>query len=331
MILSASMDELRLSIIIPFYNVELYIAQCLDSVYQQDIPEDEYEVICVNDASPDHSRDIVLEYQKRHSNLILVEHEVNKKLGAARNTGRRVARGKYIWNVDSDDMVAPNCLSEMLEICEKNELDVLLFSFKRQIGDELKERGSYPWKEDACVYSGLSFWKLQGMRNQAEISPVWTQLYCKNYLDDNGIYSPEINMGEDVPYTYASILRAKRMMACNLPYYVYRLNMASLSAEVRKTPTPESLYENCFGCGKLLYGLLRFVSPMEQDIRQSIVNVSRAVVLEYKDIFRRMDGIRQKRFARLCRKGFLSDVFLFGLFNRLQLREHLRFLFTGRL
>ena len=92
---------IRLSIIIPFYNVEKYIAECLDSVYNQDISEEEYEVICVNDASPDNSRNIVLEYQKKHSNLTLVEHEVNKKLGAARNTGRKIARGKYIWNVDS--------------------------------------------------------------------------------------------------------------------------------------------------------------------------------------------------------------------------------------
>lgn len=96
----------KLSIIIPFYNVKQYIAQCLDSVYRQDIPEEEYEVICVNDASPDHSRDIVLEYQKRHKNLVLIEHEHNKKLGAARNTGRSIARGKYIWNVDSDDYIA---------------------------------------------------------------------------------------------------------------------------------------------------------------------------------------------------------------------------------
>ena len=119
----------RLSIVIPFYNVEKHIAECLDSVYNQDIPEDEYEVICVNDASPDHSRDIVLEYRKKHSNLILIEHEVNKKLGAARNTGRRVARGKYLWNVDSDDMIAPNCMKEMLETCEENDLDLLLFCF----------------------------------------------------------------------------------------------------------------------------------------------------------------------------------------------------------
>ena len=112
--------ELRLSIIIPFYNVERFISECLDSVFDQDIPLSEYEVICVNDGSPDHSRDIVLQYMERFPNLHLIEHEKNKKLGAARNTGRTIAKGEYIWNVDSDDKIVPNCLSEMLKTCEEN-------------------------------------------------------------------------------------------------------------------------------------------------------------------------------------------------------------------
>ena len=84
----------RLSIIMPFYGVERYIRQCLESVYQQDIPESEFEVICVNDCTPDHSEEIVLEFQQRHNNLVLIRHEVNKKLGAARNTGLKAASGK---------------------------------------------------------------------------------------------------------------------------------------------------------------------------------------------------------------------------------------------
>ena len=96
---------IRLSIIIPFYNVEQYIAQCLDSVYRQDIPEEEYEVICVDDCSQDGSLEIVKQYQKKHVNLILLKHEVNKKLGAARNTGFNTAKGNYIWHVDSDDKI----------------------------------------------------------------------------------------------------------------------------------------------------------------------------------------------------------------------------------
>jgi glycosyltransferase involved in cell wall biosynthesis len=104
----------KLSIIIPFFNVEKYIAECLESVYNQDIPEEEYEVICVNDCSPDHSRDIVLQYQQKHPNLILIEHEENKMLGAARNTGLRAARGEYVWFIDSDDYIEKNILGKLL-------------------------------------------------------------------------------------------------------------------------------------------------------------------------------------------------------------------------
>lgn len=325
------MTNIRLSIIIPFYNVEKYIAECLDSVYNQDIPEEEYEVICVNDASPDHSRDIVLEYQKKHSNLILVEHEMNKKLGAARNTGRKVARGRYIWNMDSDDMIAPNCLGEILETCDKNDLDVMLFSFKRLEDGELQERGIEPWIESDYVYTGLTFWRQQVIRKQAEISPVWTQVYRSAYLDENEIYSPEINMGEDVPYTYDTILRAKRMMACNRPFYVYRHNMASLSAEVREAPTPNTLYENCFGCGKLLFELIQFISPIENEIRQSIINISRAVVLEHLSIFPKMGADAQKNFVSLCRKGVWQSRYLFRLFNHRQKYQYLKFMFLGRI
>ena len=70
--------DLRLSIIIPFYNVERFISECLDSVFNQDIPLSEYEVICVNDGSPDHSRDIVLQYMERFPNLRLAYEAMNR-------------------------------------------------------------------------------------------------------------------------------------------------------------------------------------------------------------------------------------------------------------
>ena len=75
----------RMSFILPFYGVERYIGECLESIYQQDIPEDQYEVICVNDCTADNSEQIVLQYAEQHPNLKLIRHEVNKKLGAAGN------------------------------------------------------------------------------------------------------------------------------------------------------------------------------------------------------------------------------------------------------
>ena len=77
------------------------MAECLDSIYATSINERAFEVICVNDCSPDSSCEVVLEYQKTHKNLVLIDHKENKKAGGARNTGLLAAKGEYVWFVDA--------------------------------------------------------------------------------------------------------------------------------------------------------------------------------------------------------------------------------------
>lgn len=303
--------RIQLSIIIPFYNVEQYIAQCLDSVYAQDIPEEEYEVICVNDASPDRSRDIVVEYQKKHSNLILVEHESNKKLGAARNTGRSIARGKYIWNVDSDDMIAFNCFKAMLDICEKNDLDVLLFGCNQLLQDVVKRSTQKIWIEEGQVYSGLDFWNHQGLKHIKNISAVWKMMIKREFLDEKSVFSPPINMNEDVPYTYKTILLSNRMMAINTPYYVYRVNEKALTGQFRKSPTANMLYEDGFVCGKALYEIIKHIPLREKNTRQSIIQTIRYQILDDWKCFSVMNNGECKQYAHLViRNGFNNRFFV---------------------
>lgn len=321
----------RLSIVIPFYNVEQYIAQCLDSVYQQDLPETEYEVICVNDASPDGSREIVKDYQKKHKNLVLVEHEVNKKLGAARNTGRRAAKGTYIWNVDSDDMIAPNCLKEMLDVCEKNDLNVLMFGSRFIRDGKIHDREYHPWKETSKVITGLQFWKEQGLVNQGHISQVWTQMYKKEYLDKKSIYSPEINMSEDVPYTYASILFADRMMVTNKPYYVYRENMASLTGTLRKAPRPLTIYENSFVAGMHMYRVMQQIGNVDAAVYRSVEEVTRYVVVMYHNFAKQMSTKDCKELQKLCLSNWLRNLFVYKVLSPKQGSVYTKFIFTGRL
>lgn len=164
-----------ISIIIPFYNVEKYISQCLDSVVNQDLPLSEYEIICVNDASPDHSRDIVFEYMKKYPNISLIEHKHNKKLGAARNTRRSIAQGKYIWNVDSDDIIEHNCLKRLISICERDNLDVL------RIGHGLLNNSNETAQtfrfQDTPVLSGIDFMEQYGIRKIGDICPIGHYVY----------------------------------------------------------------------------------------------------------------------------------------------------------
>jgi glycosyltransferase involved in cell wall biosynthesis len=216
---------MKLSIIIPFYNVEKYIAVCLDSVYAQDIPEKEYEVICINDCSPDKSREIVLEYQKRHENLILIEHETNKMLGAGRNTGLHAARGKYIWFIDSDDFIAPNVFAKLLSKVESDNLDVLQFNSQRVTNNgELSDNVFFP--KEINVSSGMDFCKKYLF--QYWNLNTWFKIFKKTFLIDNSLQFPEGVFYEDSLHSLKSLFYAARFSYCTDIIYYYRLNPDSI-------------------------------------------------------------------------------------------------------
>ena len=119
---------LKLSIILPIYNVEPYVEKCLRSLEHQDMPKDDYEIICVNDGSPDNSKLIVERLQKEFSNIILI-NQTNKGVSVARNNAIKKAKGEYLLFIDPDDSVQPNCLSELLYNAKSKELDVVFFAF----------------------------------------------------------------------------------------------------------------------------------------------------------------------------------------------------------
>ena len=125
---------MKLSIIIPVYNVEKYISRCLDSLLQQDIPYSEYEVIVVNDGSPDNSAAIVAEYEKKYPNIVHIIKE-NGGPSSARNEGLKVAKGEYIWFVDADDWIQKNCFKNLLEYTYNNNLDFCEFGYTEVFAD----------------------------------------------------------------------------------------------------------------------------------------------------------------------------------------------------
>ena len=115
----------KLSIIIPVYNVEKYLSECLDSVINQTLKE--IEIICVDDCSPDNSLSILNEYAKKDSRIKIIQHEKNQGLGAARNTGVNAANGEYIWFIDSDDFITKESCQLLYETAKDNDVDILGF------------------------------------------------------------------------------------------------------------------------------------------------------------------------------------------------------------
>lgn len=126
------------SLILPVYKVEHYIGKCiLSCLEQKGINSSEYEIILVDDGSPDHSIDVALDVVRKYPNYqVNVIHRENGGLSAARNTGLRVAKGKYVWFIDSDDWIASDSLSILKNIVEQEDaIDVVTFTHQIVFSD----------------------------------------------------------------------------------------------------------------------------------------------------------------------------------------------------
>ena len=203
---------MKLSIIIPVYNVEKYISRCLDSVLQQDIPYSEYEVIVVNDGSPDSSAAIVAEYENKYPNIIYINKE-NGGPSCARNAGLKVAKGEYIWFVDADDWIEKDCFKNLLEYAYNNNLDFCEFGYTEVFADNSYY---FPTKN-----KGLGHIVSNTDYLQHYIIPLtpWCYIFKREIIIDKGIYFTDGIYHEDLEFNI-------RMLAhCNrISYYHSSLN-----------------------------------------------------------------------------------------------------------
>lgn len=218
----------KISFILPCFNVGRYIAGCLDSIYAQDMPEDEYEVICVNDCSTDDTRDVILSYAAGHPNLSLIDHTVNLTAGGARNTGMNAAKGEYIWFVDPDDAIKENCLQELYATAREKDVDVMFFNYddadvNLQV---VKEDRTYP---DSAVCSGQEFVATYFENKFASFGIIWREVYKTAFLREKGLQYPVMRKAQDVVFLWKVMLCAERVCSVSKAYYTYRSNPYSVT------------------------------------------------------------------------------------------------------
>lgn len=264
-----------LSYILPIYNVEQYIAQCLDSIYAQSLSDDDFEVICVDDCSPDHSMDIVKQYQSVHDNIIIVNHPVNKKAGGARNSGLRAAGGRYIWFVDPDDTIVPNSAVHLLNRMVNERLDILSFNIYKQYDDKRIEDTAFEKEVTAC--NGVEFLnKVFGALLIYNLGYPVRSIYSRELLLKNGIVFPEHMLyGEDTTFMAEAISKASRV-ACITDYlYNYRQNTNSSSAQLFQKMKGNLIFESCIVAGDMVVrlsdDLFELSSELASNLRQGIL------------------------------------------------------------
>lgn len=204
---------IKVSFILPCYNVAPYIGRCLESIEHQDIPQEEYEVICVDDCSPDNTGDVIREYQQRYPNIVYHRHETNKTAGGARNTGIEAARGEYLWFVDPDDGIVCNVLAGLYAKAKELNTDVLFFN-KNYINEKGESRQDIQFADLNEVIPGQQFFmKYCPNKRLAEVTSVWREIYNRDFCILNGLRYPEIRSSQDVVFAWKAFLLAQRVSA----------------------------------------------------------------------------------------------------------------------
>lgn len=211
---------IALSIIVPVYKDEPYIEACIRSLYRQDIPVTDYEVICVDDCSPDKSASIIQSMQSEFPTLQLIRHERNKKLGGARNTGIRAAKGQYICFVDSDDMLKPNCLKQLVNEMDAQQDDFIHFNYRKFFADGTF--GDEPhFAIDSTQRTGADMFFSTQLRWQEQISAC-RKMYLTDFLRSNNLYFVEDTMYEDNDFSMRVAAAAQRCRHLDISPYIYR-------------------------------------------------------------------------------------------------------------
>ncbi len=221
----------NVSIIIPIYNVEQYIEECLLSAMRQTLKQ--IEIICVNDGSTDDSIGIVKKYAKEDSRIRIVEKE-NGGLSSARNAGIDAARGEYILFLDSDDWILPETLEELYEIAAKNDLDNVYFNAEVFFDNEKikeTESGYYNYYKRKGVYEGVYTGAELGekiMRNGDFRPSACLQMPKRAMLQKYQIRFYEGIIHEDNLFTIQSMILEGKVMFIDKSYYQRRMRSDSI-------------------------------------------------------------------------------------------------------
>lgn len=219
------MIKMKLSVIIPVYNVEKYLRRCLDSICAQDYMD--MEVICVNDGSQDSSGDILEEYKNRDARIQVIR-QMNKGVTAARKAGMKAASGEYITFIDSDDWIEKENFSYVMSILKESNADMICSAYWVEFdGKELYKNGF-----EEGLYSGKS-WdekRKDAILNLEEqrtgiYPPLVSKVIKKSIMDDAREIVPDtITMYEDKAYSTYLLLSAESVYISHRPFYHYMKN-----------------------------------------------------------------------------------------------------------
>lgn len=290
---------IKVSVVIPIYNVRDYIEECLKSVVNQTLKD--IEIICVNDGTPDDSMKIVQKYAKKDERIIIVNKE-NGGVSSTRNEGIKRANGELIYFLDSDDYIENNMLEETYRIMKENELDTLYFdSFCFCDSDDVKEtfKKYDAYYERKTVYNGIYDGKMlfkEMLKNgEYRASPV-LQIIKRKLLLEKNIRFIEGIIHEDEAFSIEVITNSKRTMHINKKYYNRRVRSDSIMTGSKKT-------ESMHGYFKVLLKLMPYLYQKEyEEILDSLYSYINILLNNIIKLSMQLDDNEMKKFKKKLTK-----------------------------
>jgi glycosyltransferase involved in cell wall biosynthesis len=214
-------------VLVPVYNVAAYLQQCICSIQQQ-MPEEGVEVILLDDASTDHSRELCVEICATFGNFRLMTHERNMGLSAARNSLLAAASGKYIWFVDSDDEMLPGAIARLREVANRHSPDIILCDY-RKLGQDcasfIGPEGELCTDREALI---------RGIFSSRRIY-AWSRI-ARRELWGSDLRFPVGRCFEDIMTTPWLCLRARSFYYVSEPWISYRVREGSITAIALRSP-----------------------------------------------------------------------------------------------
>ncbi len=297
---------MKLSIVIPIYNVQDYLAACLDSAIVPDLPD--YEIIAVNDGSTDGSAAVLEDYVRRCPDLVKAVTTPNGGLGHARNTGIGAARGEYLLFLDSDDTLAPGAVSEILA-CLDGSFDVGVFDFVT-----VDEHGAEIQYDRGCMREGVfSFSDYPALL----LSPpnAVNKLWRRALFTESGVRFPDRQWFEDLATIPRLYLRAGAIRNLAKPWYRYLrrpgsiTNSSSIERNREMLLSVSAVMEDYAACGKTepyhdeLEAMIAYHEALTSSTRVNLLDARSPLqdaLLE--DFLHRFPGWRENPYIRVWPK-----------------------------
>lgn len=279
----------KVSIIIPTYNVEAYLRQCMDSVTGQTLTD--LEILAVNDGSTDHSLEILKEYEKKDSRIRILDGP-NGGYGKAMNRGLNAATGEYIGIVEPDDFILPDMCKDLYQIAVKENLDIIKADFYRFTGENPSnlEKTYVPlspsgrgYRQVICPAHRLEVFKF--------VLNTWSGIYKRKFLEDFQIRHNETPGAsyQDNGFWFQTFTQAERIMFLDKPYYMNRRDNPNSSVHNR-----EKVY-----CMNEEYAFIRRFMEQHPDILKTFMGVYHYKQYHnYVFTFQRIDDSFRKEYAK---------------------------------